>query len=598
MNNPAPKERKERNDRKEYGALAHRLAPFGLGLAIAIVFWGAFQSLRVAVPTNEVWLGWTYYDIPSYYANAREVFENGNGLFYANPYSMEPNSPRIFTNLQITIMAWLWKLGVGYGAQELFWRVLSLPLMYGFLWWIVAGLVPPGRARLWTYGVAAVGGGVTVIPALGSALAGWLTGSPGLGGGASPAGFVALIEEAQWRFEGMWGWWFLNPLRNIVYSTECFYHALFFATIAAVVWKRWTAACVLLVVTWWAHPFTALELGMFLWTWTALEALLEWRRDGKPGPFLGRFLALFIINTVFLYYYGPLMGRSEEQRSLVDAWRGPEALRITTAPLYHVFLSYGPLLLGILWIVSREGRKYTRVSPPHRLLLIWAGMVFVLIHQDKFRIVERPVQPLHFSRGYLYMVLAIWSGLWLRRMVELHPRARRWLVGGAVAVFAVAAADNLLFFQRYIIGGEARERGVVSIPEPSYAMLRRLDAIPGNRLVFAVESRPTRQISYLLNTYTSHRSFLGHGTNSPFLRDRLEANAAWNRKPEAWFLDRIAAEVIVADVGYVESRTWTAEGEGDSMAFLSALLEPKYERVNDGVPEGYALWIRREETNK
>lgn len=573
------------------GALRDRrrgLAPFALGLAVAVIFWGGFQLLRTTVPPGEVWLGWTFYDIPSYYANAREVFENGNGIFYANPYSIEKNSPRIFTNLQIDAMAWLWKLGVGFQAQEFLWRLVSLPLIFGFLWWIVAAYVPPGKARYWTYAMAAFGGGFAVIPALESALV--IVSKGGFPEGMSTlAAFFHALGASQQLFEGRWGWWFLNPLRNILYSTECFYHALFFATIAAVLRRKWTVAITCFILTWWAHPFTALELGTFLWTWTMLESWIEWRRERRLGTFFRQFVAISIVNAVFLIYYGPLMATSEEQRSLVAIWRGPEALRISTAPLTHVFLSYGPLLLGLLWAFGKEGRLAARTSPFHRLLLVWAGVVFVLMHHDKLRFVEHPAQPLHFSRGYLYLVLTIWSGLWVRRLLMLHSSAWKWILGGAAAVLLCALGDNALFFGRYF-GGGARNRGILYIPDSEYAMFKRLDAFPGHGVVFTIEPHPTHDLGYLINTYTAHRSFLGHGTNSPYLRDRLSAYLTWMAKPEGWFLDRIDAKAVAAQLDYLDSRPWVRNGDGPGT--LEGVMGSKFRRVS--APEGYALWVRKE----
>ena len=40
-----------------------------------------------------------------YLANARELFENGNGLFYGNPFSASSFSPRIFSHLELVGLA-------------------------------------------------------------------------------------------------------------------------------------------------------------------------------------------------------------------------------------------------------------------------------------------------------------------------------------------------------------------------------------------------------------------------------------------------------------------------------------------------------------
>lgn len=566
-----------------------RLGPFILGLVLALAFTAGLHSLRRHMPPGHVWRGWSYYDIPSYYANAREVFENGNGIFYANPYSLEPDSPHIYTNLQIMLKGWLWKAGVGFSAQEILWRAAGATAMFGLLALIVAACLPPGRWRVWTYLMAALGGGITVLPALVIAAEGVMFPPPG-----RPS-FWRLLAEAHVNLEqnpdilGVWGWWFLNTLRNLVYSTECVYHALFFGVIVCALRRRWTGALALFAVTWWTHPFTGLELGAILWVWLSIELVLAWRRRESPGAHRTVWIALSLIQMLFLLYYGPYMGRSEEHRSVTAVWRGPEATVITTASLGHVLLSYGPLLLGLLWAFGREGRARLRDSSHARLLVAWAAVVFLLMHHDKIPGVRNPAQPLHFSRGYLYIVLVFWSGQGLAAWARRSPHKARRIALLAWLVFGVALADNVLFFGRYFLGGEARQRGLLFISEKQQAMLHRLNDFPPNQLVFTLEDRPGRGLGYLIPTETSHRSFLGHGTNAPHVRERTAAYLDWIHDPDFPLPERAGADLVVADLEFLATLPWLAATPARAET-LGRMMGPQWKRAD--APPGFALWTR------
>jgi len=578
-------------------------------------------GLRGAMPPGFVWLGWTFYDMPSYYANAREVFENGTGFTYGNPYSLQAHPPRIYSNLQILAMGWLWRAGIPARAQEIAWRIGGAAAAFGLLAWIVAAWIPArsagtgagsepepgagawgGRWRLWAWLAAMLGGGATILPAIFLAAAG---GGAGADSAAhSGAGFFSLLASAHRQLEGRWGWWFLNTGRNLLYTTELFYHALFFGTVLAFLAGRARLGFALFLITWWAHPFTALHLGIILGAWFALEWALACRKpewaDGAPEDALfakpnapRRILLLFAaiaaIQIAFMLYYGPFMSHFAEHRELVKIWTGPEARARSVAPLWHVFLSYGPLLAGLAWVAGRNGRAALRRSPRHRLLLVWAAATFLLMHQDKIPFVRNPVQPLHFSRGYLHLALVIWTALLLRDW-EIELRGGRAARAAGIALLALLAADNFVFWGRYFADGEALSAGILATTEADMAMMRRLGEItPAGQRVLTIEPHPARGLGYLLNTYTPQRSFIGHGANTPGLRERLDAWRAWTRNPDPHFFDTWGITAIAARLDALGAFEWP-EAAGNPVQYLDKLLDSSWRRVD--APAGYALWIR------
>jgi hypothetical protein len=187
--------------------------------------------------------GFLIFDSAYYCANAREIFERGNGLAYCNPFDPDPAAPVIYWH-------WLpWIVGVGtkfLGVDPGFIFCLAGAIggfACAFLTFrLVEAILPASRTLVPCYLLVMWGGGLLVVSALATNL---MHGQPPL---------YFLLQNDPFN-----GWWFLNWGRNLVLPTEAVYHALVAAAwLAAVRDRPWPAvgAVAALAAT---HPFSGIQ---------------------------------------------------------------------------------------------------------------------------------------------------------------------------------------------------------------------------------------------------------------------------------------------------------------------------------------------------
>jgi hypothetical protein len=192
------------------------------------------------------------------------------------------------------------------------------------------------------------------------------------------------------------GWRFLNFGRHLVYPMEAFYHAVFFGAVLAVVRRRFVVAAALAALLSASHPFTGLQLLAVLGAWGALERIV-FRNDTVPNWFVGGIALLRAVHVGCYLVYLPL---SPEHRQLMRQRAFAWLLEWPSfVPAYF--------LVGALAFWRSHTRNRMRVvlaDPKARLFAVWLLVSFALANHES---VARPVQPLHFTRGY------IWSPLFL-----------------------------------------------------------------------------------------------------------------------------------------------------------------------------------------
>ena len=94
---------------------------FVLPLAMSAVLYGC----RARVGPGQTVLGFVHVDQLVYYADARESLEHGNALFYANPYDVRPDAPRVYSQLVFILWGWLMRFGLSEFAIDYGLRIFS-----------------------------------------------------------------------------------------------------------------------------------------------------------------------------------------------------------------------------------------------------------------------------------------------------------------------------------------------------------------------------------------------------------------------------------------------------------------------------------------
>lgn len=460
--------------------------------------------------------GFIVHDMALHMANAREHFDGGGfRLLYGLPFSPSDATPALYFQVHTLLLGLAWRL-TGWDVGLVFvlfgvaaaWLCARLALA---LYRDVVGL--DGLAHRLGLVVFFWGGGV--LAAAGALV--WLL------GGGSPEGLSTF--EPLFALDPFAGWWFLNFGRNLILPPEAFYHALFFGAVLSLRRGRYGLAAALAVCLVLSHPFTGLELTLILLAWSVLERGLSGNRQ-VPGPFLATCLGLVAWQGL---YYGLVLGRSAEHRSVVEQFMLPWLLESQSIlPAY--------LLVGLLaaWRVRTAARARSFLAlPENRLLLVWFAVALALAKHEL--VVPRPMMPVHFTRGY------IWTALFLMGapvLVDLFQRllTLRHRVVGAVAVASVMVvllADNGLWLGTFPWRASGWQESVYLAPAEEELFTYLGGAAPRGVLVVP----QTRKVGYLTTVYTPLRSWYSHYGATPYARARLQELTRFFGEgvvPEAW----------------------------------------------------------------
>jgi hypothetical protein len=470
--------------------LKRLLGPWVISLALmAPAVWPYFTHYFVK-RDSLIATGFIHPDMPSYMANAREHFDAGHfRLTYSNPASFSYDTPAIYFQPLVFILASLWKVtawspGVVFMFVGFFTALCCIRAALA-LYRQVVGLGSWPR----NLGLIAFcwGGGLLVL---------------------SGIAYKLLTHQAEsriFRFDPADGWWFLNFGRNLIFPTEAFYHALFLTCILSVIrhWNKTALALAFFVSL--SHPFTGIELLSILCAWAIVENYFMEQKQ-IPGYFL---VGCFGLMVLHIGYYLVFLNSFAEHRSIFSEWSLPWLLRAEN------FIPAYALVGALAMIRLRRSRLASEVlhSPQNRLFLIWFLVAFALEHHE-FAI--RPIQPLHFTRGYCWIALFLLGAPLLVQWFE-DLLSRRRLVGVVccVAILALFLSDNLLWFGSFI----KRDDQGVRLTADQQQLLGWLNT--GDNRGYVVLSQDP-QIGYMTIVYTPLRSWLSHWETPERLQRKQE----------------------------------------------------------------------------
>lgn len=308
------------------------------------------------------------------------------------------------------------------------------------------------------------------------------------------------------RLDPASGWWFLNWGRNLAFPTETTYHAVVAVAWLATLRKHWSLAALMTALAAATHPWTGLELLATMSAWWGLRLILV------PGRESLRYAAVTALTvTCFLTYYFVYLNSFPSHTRLSEVWALDWSLRSRT-----LAVAYGPVFV---LAAARLWRDRKNLSEKEGFLVVCFLAAAALALHDR---VLPPVQPLHFTRGYIWTPLFLiglplmGDGLsWLRR------RWSRPAFFAALAVFVVlGVSDNLAFFVREasLPSGQgftltAEERGA----------LRSID----RECLSGVVACEDNDLCYLTATYTGLTPYHGQPFVSP-------DGAAHTKQVKAW----------------------------------------------------------------
>jgi len=473
--------------------------------------------------------GFLQYDQMYYMANARALVNHGVHLLYGLPFSSSDATPAIYFQPHILLLGWVSLMthadlgliydGFGVVMGIIMFRVaIALYRTYGGS---LTGL--PGAMTCMSF---LWGGGVIVLLGLG------IQSIKGMADGLDP--FI---------LDPFGGFWFLNLGRNAYFACECWYHALFFGAIVALL-RRQRLLCFLLTAALSAsHPFYGIELILVLGAFALCERLWV-GGDLCPIWLIAGFTVLMALHLG--YYLVFLNHASAEQAALVRQWTEVGGWStFGSVPWRVIVAAYGPVMVLAAGQLERtKGWLREPGQSASRLAVIWFAVAFALINHD---LIIAPHQPLHFTRGYVWTPLALIA---LPRIQALFDRlARLRFAASRIALTTCALAlilvDNGVWFVRqYSRMARHQDHDAVLVEPVEVAVLARLarDDMKGRLLI-----SDDAMLSYLAVTYDGTRAWRSHYANTPWSDERLaeiQLFVATGDEPPEWHTRPV---VIVAD---------------------------------------------------
>lgn len=437
--------------------------------------------------------GFLQYDAPYYMANARAIFEHGNGFAYPNPYDPDPHAPVIYFHW----LMWLLGFGVKFlhldpGALFATLGVAGSIICSALTLRLVELVLPDPRGRWGWFLLTLWGGGIVCV---GAAALNLTHGQP-------------LLTDL-FRLDAGEGWWFPNWGRNLITSTEVVYHCLVAATWIGVLQRRWGLAIGAVGALAATHPFSGLQHLLILNAWLGITALRE-----RTSAAWGRALLALTLLVLFGLYYFWFLNLFPTHRALIAVWSTAHQVTLT-----NIFVEVGPLVLVALW---RLRQAHWRPDESGWFWLTAFFVTFLLMQHDWF---IAPHQPAHFSRGYL------WLPVWLLALPQLQAWGRKWdgarhrLVAVAAwgLLWALCVADNTSFIVRDLNGGELAR---VRLPDDQREMYGWMDRMNLRGVLLCFDTR----LSYHAATYTGVRTYYGHLNNTPNIGRRWREVAGWHRQ--------------------------------------------------------------------
>ena len=422
--------------------------------------------------------GLFHYELPYYVANGRAAFERGNGVLYPNPYDASADAPVIYAHWLPWIQGYLTaEWGADPGTIVLALTLCAAIGLAEVTRRLVAWCVPTsGTAANLVFLAAMWGGGALVLG--------------GLVTQSVPTNATDLLRLDPGR-----GLWFLNWGRNALFPTEATYHIL-----VAICWltelqrrRLASTVCLLLLAT--THPWSGLELllTISLWRW------IGWfrTRDGRDG------LHTAIVTTIlvgFLGYYKVWLPSFPQHAQLQSVWELDWSL-----PWSSAFPAWGVVALLAAARIARDA-QCVRTSTVGFLLCAWGVATGLSLHD---RLIA-PVQPIHFTRGYVWMPLFL---LGAPLLVDLGRQLweRSWPARFAVCGIGLLLAIDNITFSAVHAARQWQHTDGFHLDLHERALLARLHRRDKNAVVLT----ESMTLNYLLPTYAAVRPWLGHQFNTP-----------------------------------------------------------------------------------
>jgi len=462
-------------------------------LAVLPIAW-LLASYFIGAPQDTHATGFIQYDQAYYMAEARQHFDDGFQLLYGLPASPDYKTPRVYFHPQTLLLGALMK----FTGIEPGWIYTAFGLVATLIFFRLA-------IALYEFVVGL------------RSIAQWLVLPLFLCGGGLALffGFLFYLNFGIPLLAFDTGSWGANLGRGIIYGVEGYYHALFFGAVLALLRRWYATALFLAAVTCVSHPFTGIELVSIILLWVILEILID-RSAAPPLWFEAGIALLLMLHLGYWLILLPLL--SPEHAALAPSWEFPWVLH-----WYNEIPEYAIVGFAALWRLRERHRIAAAFQDRTlRLFLAWAAGAFLLANHDLF---ISPRQPIHFTRGYLWVPLFLIGAPVMVEIAErLLANPRRAGRFALIPLYGLMLLDNAGWYGGAGLDLLRNGKSVSFFPNAIYIgrsagdVLRQLnDEVFAGGLVVS-NARP---LSYQVIVYTPLRAWYSQMWNTPRPEERL-----------------------------------------------------------------------------
>ncbi len=437
--------------------------------------------------------GFTVNENVLYMSYAQQYLDQDHfSLFYSNPFDGDPQSAKIYFQPVNFLFAALMKAGMDPGlCFSLFGLVMAILCIYLGIR-IINHLLPDYKYKTLVAVLFTWGGGLTAIT------------------GILVSSFVPGQQTQSW-LDSIYiadpanGWWGLNWGRILFIPLEAYYHFLFLLCVLLILKNKWVGAALAGLLLSASHPFTGMEYLFILWEWIAIEKSF-FRNRNIPWWFV---VVSALTLTLDIYYYLSYLPSFPEHNQIFNQYS------VAWTYSFRVFIPAYAIVALITYLSVRTKKQLGKLLefPHQRLFLTWAVVAFLLSKHEWF---IKPMQPIHFTRGYTWaglFLLSLPGLIWLIDSLSVK-KVRKWILAGLLLLLL---SDNLLWTANTLRDKKTGEweGHITKETEEVFAYLKKNtspnDLLTGNATL----------INYLVNVYAPANSWVSHPYNTPRRAERV-----------------------------------------------------------------------------
>lgn len=455
-----------------------------------LAYW--FNHSDDLIPT-----GFIQYDNPAYIAYAKQYLDADKfQLLYSNPFNDSGNYSAIYFQPQTLFMAFLMKTGFSPAIILTLLTVICSFLCFVTIIKIYDTLYPSVKYRLLSVIFFAWGGGIF-----------FLVDIP----------LQIIYRSIQHLFGNKLlildpgsGWWGMNLGRSLFFSCEAYYHLLFLLSVLLMLKKRWQLSLLMMLILSASHPFTGIELLSIVVAWVCIEKFF-YKNNTVPLYFVVCSLFLFALHV---YYYLYFLNQYPDHASTSHQYSLNWRIRF-----YNIIPAY--FIVGFFSIITIRFYKWNGIlnESGSRLFLTWFFVAFFLANHEVFM---KPMQPIHFTRGYIWTSLFLFGLRGFHRSLSIIEK-RSWRRPAFILLTTIFLLDN----GTWIFNNARAKAGTKSISYITTEEKKVLDTLAATTdnksLVIGYSDEQEAVIPYLATVYTKAWSWTSHPFTTPFIERKRKA---------------------------------------------------------------------------